>query len=606
MTNTHSVPQLNGKSQGASKRLFRFVRVRQSRKLWATYRFRLGNIVPSVLAAMLAGFWGAASALPTNGVVVGGQATISNPNSQNTLINQSTVRAAIDWTNFSIDRGQTVTFVQPNGTSVTLNRVVGGDQSAIFGAIRANGQVFLVNPNGVYFSPTATADVGALLATSLSMSTPDFMVGGNRFSLSGTGNSAAVRNEGVLRAAPGGFVILAGGQVFNLGEISTPQGTTALLAGNNVTLDREGDGLVRFSVDAGAVRALVENAGTINADGGSVALIANALQGAMSTVVNQTGVVRANSAEQSGGMIILRAIGGDAIVSGSLEAKGLANGASGGSIRVLGDRVGLIGAANLNASGSGAGGTVHVGGGYQGVGEAQNSVHTVVGSDVTINVSSTGRGRGGDAVVWSDGRTDFNGSILARGGALGGDGGNVETSGKQTLSIQTGRVDGGASQGKGGIWLLDPNDITISNNADNNLASGSPTFQNDAGNANATVNAGGLGLALTGNLTITVQTSNTGTKNGATGKITVSDPVTAAGAGTLNLIANGDIVVNDAITNAVGQALNVGLFAGSTGTPGDASKRGPGDLGGIFSRRRHRGNWNHRHAVGWSFRRRCP
>ena len=114
MTNTHSVPQLNGKSQGASKRLFRFVRVRQSRKLWATYRFRLGNIVPSVLAAMLAGFWGAASALPTNGVVVGGQATISNPNSQNTLINQSTVRAAIDWTNFSIDRGQTVTFVQPN------------------------------------------------------------------------------------------------------------------------------------------------------------------------------------------------------------------------------------------------------------------------------------------------------------------------------------------------------------------------------------------------------------------------------------------------------------------------------------------------------------
>ena len=78
MTNSHSVPQINRRLQGASKRLFRFVRVRQSRKLWATYRFRLGNIVPSVLAAMLAGFWGTAFALPTNGVVVGGQATITN------------------------------------------------------------------------------------------------------------------------------------------------------------------------------------------------------------------------------------------------------------------------------------------------------------------------------------------------------------------------------------------------------------------------------------------------------------------------------------------------------------------------------------------------
>ncbi len=465
MKNSHSLLQPGQAVQSASSRLFRYMRVRLSRKLWATYRFRNKSIVPQVLAAMLAGFWGVAQALPANGVVVGGQATISSPNSQNTLINQTTPRAAIDWRSFSIDRGQTVTFVQPDGSSVALNRVLGGDQSAIFGALRANGQVFLVNPNGVYFSPTATVDTAALLVSTLGMSTQGFMAGSSKLTLSGTGAPGTVRNEGVLTAAPGGFVVLAGGQVFNLGEINTPQGTAALLAGKSITIDREGDGLVRFAVDAGAVRALVDNSGTITANGGSAVLLAYAIDSAMSTVVNQTGVVRANSVEERGGMVTLRAIGGDTVVRGRIEA----NGATGGTVTILGDRVGLFDQASISATGQGAGGMVHIGGGYQGVGEAQNATRTVVGSGVTIDVSSLGNGNGGEAVVWSDGRTDFNGAILARGGARGGDGGFVEVSGKGILVFQ-GSVTTQAALGRDGTLLLDPDNIFITGGAANSGA----------------------------------------------------------------------------------------------------------------------------------------
>jgi filamentous hemagglutinin family protein len=503
------------------------------------------------------------------------------------VINQSTARAAIDWRSFNIERGQSVTFAQPDAKSITLNKVLGNDASAILGSLRANGQVFLVNPNGVYFSPTATVDTAALLVSSLGMSTQDFMSGSNAFALTASSaSSGVVRNEGVLTSAPGGFVVLAGGQVLNLGEINTPQGTAALLAGKSVTIDRQGDGLVRFTLDAGVVRALVENSGTIAANGGSVALMAAAIDGAMGTVVNQTGVIRANGMDEKGGMVTLRAIGGDTVVRGRIEANGSGPGAAGGVIQVLGDRVGLFDQAAITATGDGAGGIVHVGGGYQGIGDTPTSTRTIVGPGVTINASSLVSGHGGEVVVWSDGRTDFLGSIMAVGGAAGGDGGLAETSGKQALSMH-GVVNVTAANGNGGTWLLDPNNITIAAANANLDATGLPAnggatfFQDDATGTNATVSAASLGAQLTGGATIIVRTSNNGTAGGS-GSITVNSAVTAAGSGTLNLIANGDITINQAIASAGGaNTLNVGLFAGSDGAP--ATVAGAGNQAGVIS-----------------------
>ena len=97
----------------------------------------------------------AATALPTGGKLVAGQASIAQ-SAATLTITQSSNRAAIDWTTFNVGAQAQVNFNQPSVTSVTLNRVLDANPSQIFGRISANGQVFLSNPSGVYFSPTST------------------------------------------------------------------------------------------------------------------------------------------------------------------------------------------------------------------------------------------------------------------------------------------------------------------------------------------------------------------------------------------------------------------------------------------------------------------
>ena len=327
-------------------RLFNFVRVRLSRKLWGTYRVRLGNICSRVLSALLLSIGLPVFAAPTGGQVVAGQAQITTPSAQSTVVNQGTAKAVINWQSFGIAGNESVRFVQPSSSSVVLNRIVGSDASQIYGSLTANGQVFLVNPQGVYFSPTARVDTGALLATSLAISDADF--GAGRYRLGGNAGGE-VRNDGRISVAPGSFVVLAAPQVSNHGAINADGGSVALLAGSRVRVDVAGDRLVSFSVDEGALRASVANAGSIQADGGAVALIANTLDGALATAVNQTGVIRANSVSEHNGTVTLRAIGGDTVVSGSIDVSGAGAGQTGGTVKVLGDRVGLFGhAAGFN------------------------------------------------------------------------------------------------------------------------------------------------------------------------------------------------------------------------------------------------------------------
>ena len=234
-----------------------------------------------------------------------------------------------------------------------------------------------------------------------------------------------------------------------------------------------------------------------------------------------------------------------------------------------------MGSGKLDASGDAGGGTVLVGGAWQGNGPERNASRTIVGSNASIDVSATNNGNGGTSVVWADGRTDMSGTIKATGGINGGNGGNVETSGKAALDLK-GRVDISAAAGKGGTggqWLLDPTDITIvAANANLDGAVMSPNFQDNGGGTTATVNATALGAALTGGATVNVQTSNTGV--GGSGVISTEADIIAAGAGTLNLIANGSINVQANISSNGTHALNFGLYAGSTGSPASIATAG--------------------------------
>src|SRR5882757_7959032 len=92
-----------------------------------------------------------ALANPTGGQVMAGTATIKNPNANTTVVKQSSQSAIIDWQQFNIGKGQYVQFLQPSSSSIILNRVIGGGGSSIFGTLTGNGQVFLVNTNGVFF-----------------------------------------------------------------------------------------------------------------------------------------------------------------------------------------------------------------------------------------------------------------------------------------------------------------------------------------------------------------------------------------------------------------------------------------------------------------------
>ncbi|MEL7969165.1 GLUG motif-containing protein, partial [Vreelandella neptunia] len=217
----------------------------------------------------------------------------------------------------------------------------GEDASAIYGNLNANGQVFLINPNGVLFGQGAAVNVGALVASTLSLSDEDFNNGHYQFS--GDGNNAAVVNHGTLNA-DGGAVALLGGQVSNHGIIQANQGTVALAAGDQITLDFAGDGLLNVTVDEGTLNALVENHQLVRANGGQVIMTANATDALLQTVVNNTGVIEAQTLDNQSGTIVLRGgfNGGTVNVAGTLDASAPDSG-DGGFIDTSGAHVKIAG-----------------------------------------------------------------------------------------------------------------------------------------------------------------------------------------------------------------------------------------------------------------------
>ena len=244
-------------------------------------------------------------------------------------VQQSSQRAAINWQSFNIGSGATVNFQQPSSSAVTLNRVVGTERSVIDGALNANGNVYILNANGVLFNRSAQVNVGGLVASTLNISDADFLAGKTTFESNGSRGS--VINLGTLTAANAGHIALLGQHVANEGVINATLGTAVLAAGDKVSLNFNGNSLVGVTVDRGTLNALVENKQAIIADGGLVTLTAKGLDQVMQTVVNNTGEIRAQTIQNKDGKIYL--LGGmqhDRIeVGGKLDASALNSGNGG-------------------------------------------------------------------------------------------------------------------------------------------------------------------------------------------------------------------------------------------------------------------------------------
>ena len=465
-------------------------------------------------------------AAPAGGDVVGGTASISQSD-LTTTINQTSQNLAVNWQSFDVNPNEKVNFIQPNSSSIALNRILGNNGSTIQGQINANGQVILVNPNGIFFTPTATINVGGLVASSLDMTPSDFMNGNYIFN-EVLGTNGAVINSGVINASLGGLstggnVALIGKQVTNEGLISAKLGSVTLAAGKQSVLTFDNQGLLGVKVtkevlqnEVGLKEAVI-NSGEINAAAGRVLLTASTSQDVFSQAVNSGSLNQATSVVVNKDGSFTLGSGADVLNTGSIDVSSDSNSNNTARIVLLGENVTSSGAIKADVTNGNAGEIeIHANNkalliknsvtSAQAIMSGQGGLIKVLGNKVGLfdhsEVNVSGATGGGQSLIGGDRQglnsfvrnADFiylgeNTSVKADAG-VSGDGGKIITFAKDTARIHgdlfarggvnygnggfietsgligfeiTNAPDVSAINGNGGLWLIDPNNIRIIN-----------------------------------------------------------------------------------------------------------------------------------------------
>jgi len=455
----------------------------------------------------------------------------------NLVIDVLTPDAVVAFSRLKLRQDASITIDQTGPGSLFLGEVLHGP-TLVLGTITANGQVALIDPAGITVGPGAQISAAGLLLSTAGLSASTLAnlsgaaaAGHLDFGVAGE-VGAGVANHGKIHVSSGS-AILAGETVANDGLIVAEAGAVVLAGAKTYAVDFAGDGLLRFAAITGAVdaappgtAALVDNRGTLSAPGGRVLMTAQAAKGVLDNVINTSGIVEATSVASINGTIVLAAAGGGTVVSGLLDASGKGTGESGGMVEIRGDQVTLAATARVDVSGDIGGGTALIGGDFHGAGPLPNAQTTTVSRGAVISADALTMGDGGQVAVWSDGATTFNGAITARGGAQGGNGGFVETSGAISVAVATGSVDTLAPSGTTGTWLLDPTDILV------------------AANTPGAIDPGALGQSTSD---VVLQ---------ATGDVTFNSPVTMVRTGLAITVKAGDTIT-------VGPAATISTVGGN-------------------------------------------
>ncbi|PJI76626.1 autotransporter-like protein, partial [Polynucleobacter brandtiae] len=543
----------------------------------------------------------AVNALPTGGQVVAGSATISQTQTATSAamnINQTSQRAVVNWDSFNVGKNAQVNFNQPNAQAVTLNRVTSASASMIDGAIRANGQVVLVNPNGVTFGRGADINAAAVVATTMNIANKDFMDGKSTYKGNGKG---AVINEGKISVNdPNGYIALLAPEIRNDGYLLArkgPNNGVALAAGEQITLDFRGDQLISVNVDKSTYGALIENKRVIEVKGGLIVVAAGSANQLMGSVIKNTGRISASSMVNNGGVIEL--VAANVTQAGIVSANGKGANTQGGQVHIVGEEITLAQNSKTTASGKAGGGNVEVGLGrtvatntnqaaVQAIAQVAATANTntnistnkntntlsteeretstkqiaavasqtkqmaktvTVAENAIVNASAIQEGNAGNIVIWSEIKTTVSGILKAVGGALGGNGGFIETSSKGSVVLgKNVSVDTSASatpsatntKGKSGLWLLDPIDLIIDSDASRIISAA-------LSNNNVTIEVNGNVCPSLGSCT----------QNGS-GSLTIASGADILKQGntltTLKLISSGIFDLN---ANIAGENLNV-------------------------------------------------
>ncbi|MDB9527880.1 CHAT domain-containing protein, partial [Oscillatoria sp. CS-180] len=461
---------------------------------------------------------------------------------------------------FNLLTGESATFITDPSVLNILSRVSGGDASIIDGLLQVSGSdanLFLINPNGILFGPNSALNLqGGFTAITAdqvnfatgafgTVGTPDYaaLVGepdSFSFSLDAPGN---VVNAGTWSVPPGQTVVLMGGQVLNTGTIAAPGGDIVIstVEGNSLVRIEQVGSLLNLEVET-LPEALATSTETFTPLSLPQLLTGSAIASATNVTVNPDGTIALQHSDTA-----IPAETGTAIASGSLTTSGH----QGGTITVTGTTVGLL-AAVLDASGQSSGGTIRIGGDYQGEGSLPTAAVTFVDGTSTVVADAIANGDGGRIILWSDTTTRSYGTLSARGGPNSGNGGFIETSSRGFLETQ-GVPDVSAPNGTGGTWLLDPFDIEIVDDSvafDDAFPNGNPFI---AESSPAQIGWLDIEAALNADADVVVSTGTGGDGNGDI-RAAAFDLTVTSNDSTLQLRAAGDIEI--AGLTSSGEAVN--------------------------------------------------
>jgi filamentous hemagglutinin family protein len=443
---------------------------------------------------------GLVCALPTGGSVAQGSATIGNTATQ-TTVTQTTPKAVINWTGFNSTNGQTVQFVDPDSSSITLNRINSAAATSFSGQLLSNGNVWLINPRGIAFNGTAQVNVGGLLATTSNIADSDFMAGNYNFTPGDGAKSARVFNQGHITVANAGLAALVSPNVANNGTITANLSKITLAAGDTYGVDLAGDGLINLQAGPAVTQLTMTNTGTLNSAGGSVVITAAQASALLNNVINLAGVINADNLDASNkggdltyGAKFLQSQGGTLTLDAYRNVKlnpgvkiAAASTATGGLNVTL----------DANDTGAAGGGAVNVS-------------STV---SITTNGGNITMGGGGDPTTGSavGNKFDTNGVLIGSSAQFHSGGGNITMNG--TGANAAGTVDG----------------VNIGNAVLDNGTGGLITI---IGNGGATTGGASNGIAIASNAQIGVETGGAVTLNGTggTAKNFAADGVVAGSA----------------------------------------------------------------------------
>lgn len=553
------------------------------------------------------------NSLPSGGTVTSGNAAITS-NGSSMTVTQNSDKLITQWDSFNIGRDADVRFIQPGAGSAALNRIFDQNPTQILGQLQANGQIFLLNPAGIIFGQGSQVNVGGLVASSLNMTDDDFLSGNYRFT--GGGFSGGIGNLGEITTSEGGIVALIGSRVANEGTITTPQGTTALIAGEDVTLDFVGDGLINYSVEQGAIDALAENDGLITADGGMVLMTANAADELTSAVVNNEGVIEARTIGEKNGRILLLSDmeHGETIVGGRLDASA-PNGGDGGFIETSAAEVRYQDGFFVTAGAAyGTGGlwlidpadaaiNQGIADGYATTLNTGTSVLNEVAGNITLNNGvSIAKTAGGDATLTFKATGNIileaNSSISSATGALhtvlwadsDADGGYISIGDGSAITTNGGHLWMGGGSGST-TW----NSLTVGDDAawgigSNGFSFGTGTINTGVGNISVSGKSNTRGLNMWQNVFIDTTSGNvelTGTSTGDIGLMlqgphitTVSGDITVTGSGNAGGIGGVHIENNAELLSTSG---DITIDGTNSNGGGYGIRAVPGDVGGAGS-----------------------